>query len=106
MERGRREDLSNVAYLHIFKTVLLTYASQDIFLAAFLQFAGQKEFIQDEVCFLEIEYNVQLAHVSIVFVHLLDITMNDLEGDQFVISRIAPRNEEERGIATVDDLGV
>lgn len=34
---------------------------------------------------MEIEDNVQLAHVSVVFVHLLDVAVDDLEVDQFIV---------------------
>jgi hypothetical protein len=55
---------------------------------------------------LEVEDDIQLAHVAIVLVHLLDVSVHDLEGDQLVIGGSASGDEEKRGISTVDDLGV
>ena len=93
-------------HLHIFQTILLADAPQHIFLAALLHFAGQEEFVQDEICLLEVEDNVQLAHIAIVFVHLLNVSVNNLEGDQFVVGGSTPGDEEERCIATIDHFCV
>jgi hypothetical protein len=95
-----------IAYLHIFEAVLLAYASQHILLATFLHLASKKQLIQYEVCFLEVEDDVKFADVAVVLVHLLDVSMDDLEGDQFIIRRIASGDEEQRSIATIDDFAV
>lgn len=55
---------------------------------------------------MEIEDDVQLAHVPVVLVHLLDVAVHDLEGDQFVIGRGAAGDEEERCVAAIDDFRV
>lgn len=55
---------------------------------------------------MEIEDDIKLTHVAIVFIHLLDISVDDLEGDELIINSITAGDEEEGGIATVDDLGV
>lgn len=47
-----------------------------------------------------------LAHVSIVLVHLLDISVDDFEGNEFVIRRVGSSNEEEGGVASIDNLRV
>jgi hypothetical protein len=94
------------AYLHIFKAVLLAYASQHILLAALLHFASKEQLIQDEVCLLEVEDDVKFADIAIVLVHLLNVSMDDLEGDQFIICRIASGDEKQRSIATIDDFAV
>jgi hypothetical protein len=101
-----REPRKACAYLHIFKTVLLTDTPQHILLTALLQFARQQELIEYEVCLLEVEDDVQLANIAIVFVHLLDIAVNDLERDQFIVGGVTTGDEEQRCIATVNDLGV
>jgi hypothetical protein len=93
-------------HLHILKAVLLTYAPQNIFLAAFLQFTSQKEFVEDEVCFLEVEDNIQLANIAIVFVHLFNVAVNDFKGDQFIIGGSTAGDEEKRSISTVDNFRV
>lgn len=74
-------------HLHIFQAVLLTYTPQDILLAAFLHLSRQQEFIQYEICLLEIEDNIQLANVAVVFVHLFDVSVDDFEGDQLIVGR-------------------
>ena len=93
-------------YLHVFHAILLTYAAQYILLATFLHFSSKKELIQDKVCLLKVEDDVKFAHISIILVHLLDVSMNDLKCDQFIIGRVASGDEEERGIATIDNFAV
>lgn len=83
-----------VANLHIFERVLLRYAFQDLLLAAFLQLPCQEEFIQDVVCLCEGEDDVQLADVPVVLVHLLDVSVDDLECDELVVLGRAAGNEE------------
>ena len=54
----------------------------------------------------EIRRPAYLAHISVVLVHLLDIAVDDFESDQLVVGIVGSGDEEERGIATVDDFGV
>lgn len=102
----RKSRYARATYLHVLEAVLLAYASQHIFLAAFLHFPSQKEFIQNKICLLEVEDDVQLAHVAIVLVHLFHVSMNDLEGDQFIVCRGTTGDEKERCIAAIDNFGV
>lgn len=91
-------------HFHVFQAVLLADATQDVLLAALLHLSGEQQLVQDEVGLLEIEDDVQLADVAVVFVHLLDVAVHDLEGDEFVVFGVATGDEEEGGVATVDDL--
>jgi hypothetical protein len=50
--------------------------------------------------------NSYLAHIAVVFVHLLDISVNDLESYKFVIRRGTSGNEEKGSITAVDYLRV
>lgn len=93
-------------HLHVFQAVLLTYAPQNILLAAFLHLSRQQEFVQNKICLLEVEDDIELADVAVVLVHLFDVSVNGLEGDQLVVGRAASGDEEEGGITTVDNLGV
>lgn len=93
-------------HLHVLQTVLLTDASQHVLLAALLHFPRQQQLIQDEVRFLEIEDDIQLAHVAVVLVHLLHVAMHYLERDEFIVGRRAARDKEEGSVAAVDDFGV
>lgn len=79
MDPGRMKE--QLTHLHIFQAVLLTYAPQDILLAAFLHLSRQQEFIQYEIYLLKIEDNIQLANVAVVFVHLFHVSMDNFEGD-------------------------
>ena len=101
-----RRGEGDVAYFHVFQTVLLAYAPQHVLLAALLQLAGQQQLVEDEIGLLEVEDNVKFAHVAVVLVHLLDITMHDLEGDEFIVGGVAAGDAEKGGVAAVNDLGV
>jgi hypothetical protein len=93
-------------HFNIFQTILLTYAPEHILLAALLHLARKQKFIENEICLLEVEDDVELAYVAVIFVHLLNISMHDFEGNQLVIGGGATGDEEKGGITAVDDLGV
>lgn len=93
-------------HLHVFEAVLLTNTPQHILLAALLQFPREEQLVQNEVGFLEIEDDVQLADIPIVFVHLFDVAVDDLEGDELVVSGVAAGDEEKRGVSAVNNLSI
>lgn len=96
----------DLTHLHVLEAVLLAYTSQYILLTTLLEFASKQEFVEDEVGLLEVEDDVQFAHVSVVLVHLLDIAVDNFERYELIVGGVTAGDEEERGIATVDDLGV
>jgi hypothetical protein len=55
---------------------------------------------------LEVEDDVQLAHVAVVLVHLLNIAVDDLEGDQLIVSVVGSGDEEKRGVSVVGEVSV
>lgn len=55
---------------------------------------------------MEIEDDVQLTHIPVVFIHLFDVAVDHLEADQFIVGRGTSGDKEEGGIATIDNLGV
>lgn len=69
-----------------------------------MHLASEKQLVQNEVCLLEIEDDVQFTNVAVVFVHLLDVAMHNLEGDELVVVGSAPGDEEEGCVASVDYL--
>jgi len=69
------------AHLHIFETVLLADDPKHVFLAAFLHLASQYKLVEYKIRLLEIEDDVELAHVAVVLVHLFDVSMHDFESD-------------------------
>lgn len=97
---------SRSTYLHVFKTVLCAYDTEHILLTAFLHLASDQQLVKYEVGLLEVEDDVELADVAVVFVHLLDVAVYDLEGDEFIIGGIGGGDEEERGISAVHDFSV
>lgn len=101
-----RRSRAHFAHLHVLKAILLSYAAQHVLFAALLHLASEQQLVKDEVGLLEVEDDVELAYVAVVLVHLLDIAMDDLEGDQLIVGRVASGDEEERGVAAIYDLGV
>ena len=92
--------------LHVLQRVLLRDAAQNILFAALLQFSCQQELVQNVIGLGEGEDDVELADVAVVLVHLFDVSVDDLERDQFVVVRGAAGDEEQRGISAVDNFGV
>ena len=90
-----KKEKKESTHLHIFQTVLLTDAPKNVLLATFLHLSRQQELVQDKVCLLEVEDDVEFADVAVIFVHLLHVSMDDLQGDQFVVSRCASGDEEQ-----------
>ena len=74
---------------------------QHILLTAFLHLACEEQLIKDEVRLLEVKYDVQLAHVAVVLVHLLYVAVHNLQRDELVVVRVDPCDEEKRRIAAV-----
>ena len=101
-----RHPIRIVTHLHFLQTVLRPNDPQNILLAALLHFTRQQQLVEDKVRLLEVEDDVQLADVAVVFVHLLDVAVHDFEGDEFVVFRVGGGDEEEAGVAAVDDFGV
>lgn len=93
-------------HLHVLQAVLCSNDPKNVLLAALLHFASDQQLIQNEVGLLEVEDDVQLADVAVVLVHLLDIAVDDLERDQLVVGVVGSGDEEERGIAAIDDFRV
>lgn len=85
---------------------MLADDSKDIFLAAFLHFASQYQLIEYEVCFLKVEDDIEFADVTVVFVHLLNVSMHNFEGYQLIVRRSATGDEEQGGISTIDNFCV
>lgn len=106
MHNRRPNNAKTRSYLHVFERVLLPDTPQDILFAALLQLAGQQQLVENVVGLGEGEDDIKLADVAVVLVHLLDVAVDDLEGDQLVVVRGAAGDEEERSVAAVDDLGV
>ena len=94
------------AYLHVLQRVLLRDAAQNVLFAALLQLSCQQELVQNVIGFGEREDDVELADVAVVLVHLFDVSVDDLEGDQFVVVRGAAGDEEQRGVSAVDNFRV
>lgn len=95
-----------VLNLHILKGVLLRNATENILFTAFLELASKKQFVEDVIGLCEVENDVKLADVTVVLVHLFDVTVDDFEGYELVVIGGAAGNEEKRGISAVDDLSV
>jgi hypothetical protein len=74
-------EVLSLTHLHVLEAVLLAYAPKHILLAALLHLACQQELVEDEVGLLEVEDDVEFAHVAVVLVHLLYVAVDNFEGD-------------------------
>ena len=96
----------NTAYLHVLKTILLADNTKHIFLATLLHFTSQNQFIKNKVCFLKVEDNIQFTDISVVFVHLLNVSMHDFKADQFVVCRGTASDKKEGCVSSVNHFGI
>jgi hypothetical protein len=85
---------------------LLPDTTKHILFATLLELTGKQQFIENVVSLGEGEDDVQLAHVSVVLVHLLDVSVDDFESDQFVVFGGATCDKKQRCVAAVHNLGV
>lgn len=79
---------------------------QDDLLTRLLDLAGQEDLVQDGVDLVEVEDQVQLAHVAEEGVQDLDKEVDGLEVGQLVVVGVDAGAEEEAGVPAVDDLVV
>ena len=93
-----------VTHLHLLQPVLRPDHAQHVLLATLLHLARQQQLVEDEVGLLEVEDDVQLADVAVVLVHLLDVAVHDFQRQEFVVGGVGGGDEEEGGVAAVDDL--
>lgn len=56
--------------------------------------------------FLKVEDQIQLAHVSEIPIEDFDVSMHDLECDELIVRIGDGSDEEERGVATINDFGI
>ncbi len=72
----------------------------------FLNLAGANHFVEDHIDLVEVEDDVQLAHVGEEVVERLDEEMNELEVGHVVVVDVDAQSEEEPRVAPVDELEV
>jgi hypothetical protein len=53
---------------------------------------------------LEVEDDIELADIAVIFVHLLDIAVDNLQCDELVVVGCATGDEEEGSVAAVDNF--
>merc|ERR1719507_2805297 len=88
----------------LLKQILGSDGLENILLGRLLDLASNQKLIEHEVGFLKVEDYVKLAHTSKVLVQQLNITVDDLQCNQFVISGINCRAEVETGVSLVNYL--
>ena len=86
--------------------VLQSDGIQNVLLGGLLHLASQQELIQDEVGLLIVVDDVQLTDTARVLVKQLNIVVDDLKSDQFIIRVLNSTTEVEAGIALVDNLHI
>lgn len=90
----------------VLKSVLCADRLQHLLLAGLLHFTGYEELVENEVGFLEVEDDVQLAHAAEVSVQELHIAMYDFQTCQLVVAILDGAAEVERCVPLVHDFHV
>ena len=75
-------------------------------LAGLPYFTSQKHLVNDCVHLVEVEHQVEFAHVVEVLVQDLDEIVYGLQHGQVVVSNVDADAEVQTGVAAVDDLEV
>lgn len=75
-------------------------------LARLLDLAGQEDLVEDGVDLVEVEDEVELAHVAEEGVEHLDEEVDGLEKGELVVVGVDARAKEEARVPAVDDLVV
>merc|ERR1719412_3568037 len=88
----------------LLKQILGSDGLENILFGRLLDLASDQKLIEHEGGFLKVEDYVKLAHTSKVLVQQLNITVDDLQCNQFVISGINCRAEVETGVSLVNYL--
>lgn len=79
---------------------------EDDWLGGFTQFAAEEDLVDDHVHLVEVEDEVQLAHVLKEAVQALDKQVDGLKVRKLVVRRVTANGKVETRIAAVDNLVV
>lgn len=79
---------------------------QDILLGRLLSLASQQELVQDKIRLLEVKDDIQLTNTAEVFVEQLDVAVDDLQCDQFVVLVLNGTAEIQTGVSFIHDFQV
>merc|ERR1711953_1550985 len=82
-------------YLLLLVLISLLYLIQNCLLTGFLHLSAEEEFIEDEVGFFKIEDDVKLTDRSEIFVQHLHVSVDHLQGAQFIVRLIHGEAKEE-----------
>lgn len=88
-----------MVFVFIHHEVLGGDDSEGGLLAAFFDFPCEDNFVEDEVSFMEVKDEIELAHVSKVPVKHFDVVVYDFEGEQFVVTLVDTSDKIEAGIS-------
>ena len=90
--------------LPLVELVELLDAVQDRLLRRLLHLAREEELVEDHVDLVEVEDEVELAHVAKELVEELDEEVDRLEVEQLVVGHVDAQREEEARVPPVDEL--
>jgi hypothetical protein len=62
--------------------------------------------LQDKVCLVKVENQIQLTHIPEILIKYLDKVMNDIEDNQFIVFLLYASSEVQTGVALEYDLVV
>ena len=90
--------------LPLVELVELLDAVQNRLLRRLLHLAREEELVEDHVDLVEVEDEVELAHVAKELVEELDEEVDRLEVEQLVVGHVDAQREEEARVPPVDEL--
>ena len=109
-ERATHRTLSHIAPTDddgarlLIELVELLHAVEDRLLRRLLHLAREEELVEDHVDLVEVEDEVELAHVAKELVEELDEEVDRLEVEQLVVGHVDAQREEEARVPPVDEL--
>jgi len=92
--------------ISLFQTVQIVETFQYHGFARLLYLTGQEDLVEDSVCLIEIEHQIQLTYVLEECVEDFNEEVDGLQVRKFIVVCIDAEAEEKPGITPVDDLVV
>ena len=93
-------------YLVLFQLVLLLYPRENLSHVGLQHHAAHDQLVEDEMHFVHVEDQVQLADVFEAFVERLHEDLNEVEDAEFGLGRVDAEDKVERRVVSVDELEV
>merc|ERR1711941_195825 len=92
--------------LRFLQLVLIVHSTRDEGQVGLQDHAAHHQLVEDVMHLVSVEDEVELAHVLERFVERFNEDVNEIEDAQLAFRRVHAKDEVERGVVSVDELGV